>query len=135
MRNIIFVSHPFLALGTADSPGLAYLNGLISHHGKNGCRLYCSIRGHHKARCPYYYPAHTRSPDYNVEDCNHPDMDIKNPPYMFFRYLLEKLDICISKPSIFLGFSSTYTFGIPKCFRSDIMHLISLNIPDLLIPL
>jgi hypothetical protein len=27
------------------------------------------------------------------------------------------------------------TFGVPKCFGSDIMHLLSLNLPDLLIPL
>ncbi|KAG1799619.1 uncharacterized protein BJ212DRAFT_1287930, partial [Suillus subaureus] len=80
MCSITFVSHPFLALGTADGPGLAYLNGLISHHGKNGCQLYCGVRGCHKAGCPHYYPAHMRPPDYNVEGCNHPDVDVKNLP-------------------------------------------------------
>ncbi|KIK79648.1 hypothetical protein PAXRUDRAFT_160799 [Paxillus rubicundulus Ve08.2h10] len=43
--NITFVSHPFLALGTADGPGLAYLNGLVGHHGKNSCWLYCGLKG------------------------------------------------------------------------------------------
>jgi len=30
-------SHPFLCLATTDGPGMAYLNGLVGHHGKNGC--------------------------------------------------------------------------------------------------
>ncbi|KIK73335.1 hypothetical protein PAXRUDRAFT_178736, partial [Paxillus rubicundulus Ve08.2h10] len=41
----------------------------------------------------------------------------------------------ISKPSIFLRFWDGRTFGVPKCFGLDIMHLLSHNIPDLLIPL
>jgi hypothetical protein len=34
-KNI--TSNPFFALGTADSPGLTHLNGLVRHMGKNGC--------------------------------------------------------------------------------------------------
>lgn len=34
-----------------------------------------------------------------------------------------------------MGFSPQCTLGVPFCFGSDIMHLMSLNIPDLLIPL
>jgi hypothetical protein len=41
----------------------------------------------------------------------------------------------ISKPSIFLGLNPLHRLGIPGCFGSDIMHLASLNIPDLLINL
>ncbi|KIK83717.1 hypothetical protein PAXRUDRAFT_153062 [Paxillus rubicundulus Ve08.2h10] len=37
LRNITFMSYPFFALGTADGPGLAYLNRLVGHHGKNNC--------------------------------------------------------------------------------------------------
>jgi hypothetical protein len=33
----IITSHLFLCLATADGPGIAYLNGLVGHHGKNGC--------------------------------------------------------------------------------------------------
>jgi hypothetical protein len=33
----IVTSHPFLCLATADGPGMAYLNGLVGHHGKKGC--------------------------------------------------------------------------------------------------
>jgi Transposase family tnp2 len=43
--NIVFVSKLLLGLATADGPGMAYLNGLVGHHGKNGCRLYCSMIG------------------------------------------------------------------------------------------
>lgn len=38
-----FHSRLFLALNTADGPGMAYLNGLVGHHGKFGCRLYCPV--------------------------------------------------------------------------------------------
>ncbi len=37
-RSRTFLSKLFLALNTADGPGMAYLNGLVGHHGKYGCR-------------------------------------------------------------------------------------------------
>ena len=45
------------------------------------------------------------------------------------------LETGISKSSIFLGLNPQHKVAIPLCFGSDIMHLESLNIPDLLIPL
>ncbi|KIK76385.1 hypothetical protein PAXRUDRAFT_18260 [Paxillus rubicundulus Ve08.2h10] len=54
-RNTIYISHPFLALGTADGPGLAYLNGLVSGY--------------------IYYPALQKPDNYDVAGCNHPDVD------------------------------------------------------------
>ena len=51
------------------------------------------------------------------------------------QYKKRRLETGISKPSIFLGFKTNSTFGVPRCFGSNIMHLLSLNIPDLLIPL
>ncbi|KAG2052081.1 hypothetical protein BDR06DRAFT_828194, partial [Suillus hirtellus] len=51
-----YLSNPFLALGTADGPGLAYLDGLVGHHGKNGCQLYCGLKKHHKEGCLHYHP-------------------------------------------------------------------------------
>ena len=35
--NQLFISKLFLGLSTADGPGMAYLNGLVGHHGKYGC--------------------------------------------------------------------------------------------------
>ena len=39
------------------------------------------------------------------------------------------------KPGIFLGLPQKHIFTIPRCFGYNIMHLVSLNIPDLLISL
>lgn len=151
-RNIIYTSNPFLALGTADGPALAYLNGFVGHHGKYGCRLHCGMKGRHKAGCPHYFAAHKKPPDFNVEGCDHPDIDVRNLGtcstevywkdlvYVLLsvtdsQYRQRRLETGISKPSLFLGFQSAHIFGVPTCFGSDIMHLLSLNIPDLLIPL
>ena len=43
-----FISNPFLALATADGPGMACLNGFVGHQGKVHCRLHCLIQGPHK---------------------------------------------------------------------------------------
>ena len=50
-------------------------------------------------------------------------------------YKKRRLATGISKPSIFLGLQHDKMLGIPSCFGSDIMHLGSLNLPDLLINL
>ncbi|KIJ15715.1 hypothetical protein PAXINDRAFT_11307 [Paxillus involutus ATCC 200175] len=152
-RDAKFISNPFLALGTTDSPGLAYLDGLVGHQGKQGCWLYCGVTGRHKAKQKTYYAAHKKPERYDVEGCNHPDIDVWNLPNFtqeeYWRNLIFlllspnetqykkcRLKTGISKPSIlFLGFPPDHTFGVPHCFGSDTMHLISLNIPDLLIPL
>jgi hypothetical protein len=36
LTKVISLSHPFFALSTADGPAMAYLNGLVGHHGKLG---------------------------------------------------------------------------------------------------
>jgi hypothetical protein len=110
------------------------------------------MKGRHKAGCPHYFAAHKKPPDFNVEGCDHPDVDVRNlgtcSPEVYWKdlvyvllsttnaqYRQRRLETGISKPSIFLGFPSNRIFGVPTCFGSDIMHLLSLNIPDLLIPL
>ena len=44
----MFRSNVFFLFTTVDDPGLVYWDGLVSHCGKNGCRLYCGVRGQHK---------------------------------------------------------------------------------------
>ena len=44
-RNDVFRSDIYFLFTTADEPGLVYWDGLVGHCGKNGCRLYCGIRG------------------------------------------------------------------------------------------
>jgi len=147
-----YLSNLFVALGTADGPGLAYLNGLVGHHGKNGCHLYCGLQGRHNEGAPHYYPVLKKPVNFDVRGSNHPDVDPSdfmacsvttywnNLTYLLLspneaQYKKRHLETGISKPSIFLGFKMNSTFGIPRCFGLDIMHLLSLNIPNLLIPL
>lgn len=153
-KEAIVNSHPFFALGTADGPGLTHLNGLVGHMGKNGCRLYCGTRGRRKPRGSHYYPALLKPLAYNVDGCDHPDLNFDDPhtfvpsvaKYQEHLHLLvrsrnetnfkaNRLETGIVKPSIFLGLDENHSFPVPLCFGSDIMHHASLNIPDLLIPL
>lgn len=144
----LFLSHPFLALNTADGPAMAYLNGLVGHHGKYGCRLYCAIPGRHKPNGSHYYPALLKPVDYVMAGCDHPDIShftsISASPDHYFtnlRFLLEsandtqykkrRLETGITKPTIYLGLQANRTLGIPGCFGSDIMHLGTFNLGDL----
>ena len=151
-RDVLYISHPFLALVTADGPAMAYINGLVGHQGKNGCRLYCPLTGCRKPDGSHYYPALLKPNNYNVEGCDHADI---NPSSIAFRafnnyeenlktliespndtqYKKRRLQTGIVKPGIFLGLPRANILSIPRCFGYDIMHLISLNIPDLLISL
>lgn len=154
-KEAVVTSHPFFALGTADGPGLTHLNGLVGHMGKNGCRMYCGVRGRRKPRDSHYYPALLKpSPPYNVEGSNHPDLNLEDPRTLMTsvekyrehlrllvssrnetNYKANRLETGIVKPSIFLALDEKHCLPVPQCFGSDIMHHGSLNIPDLLIPL
>lgn len=156
-RDRLFTSHPFLALATADGPGMAYLNGLVGHHGKHGCRLACPLQGRHKPGASHYYPARLRPTDYNVEGCDHDDVDlstlldnftmdrateryqkslrfVKKAPNKA-KYEKRRLDTGVCKPSIFSGLPPNHNLGIPRIFALDSMHLPALNLPDLFLPL
>ena len=71
-----FISRPFLLFGCADFIGLAPISGLVGHHGKNGCRIYCAMPGRHKDSKPHYYPARLKPDDYHIAGCDHDDVDI-----------------------------------------------------------
>ncbi|KDQ52675.1 hypothetical protein JAAARDRAFT_198028 [Jaapia argillacea MUCL 33604] len=150
LDNTIYVDDPFVLLGTADGPGLAYLNGLVGHHGGQGCRLHCPIRGRHKTGAPQYFPALLKPTNYSVVGCDHPDLDVYNLPYASRAHYLANLAILeaspnpnqytkrrlqtgISKPSTFTRL--TRTIHIPLMFTMDFMHLAGLNLPDLFIGL
>ncbi|KIJ95010.1 hypothetical protein K443DRAFT_42590, partial [Laccaria amethystina LaAM-08-1] len=147
----IFKSQPFLALDTADGPAMAYLNSLVGHHGKFGCRLYCPTPGRHKTNGSHYYPALLKPLDYTMAGCDHPDLSHFSTTTSYghyftnLRFLLaspndtqykkRRLETGIVKPTIFLGLPTRSTLGIPRCFGSDIMHLSTFNISDLFLPL
>ena len=145
-----YISHPFLALATADGPAMAYINGLVGHQGKIGWRLYCPFPGHRKGS--HYYLVCLKLLDNNTSDNNHNDLNPttftsitfsnykKSLAYLIeshslTKYKLHWLKTGIVKPGIFLGLQENHILNIPRCFGYDIMHLVSLNLPDLLISL
>ena len=148
----IFTSYLFFLFGMADGPGMTYLNGLVGHTGGVGCRLHCDVPGRRKAGAPTYFPAALKPRDYNISGCNHPDVNLQvdrtpNPSKYAqnlnlvlaspneAKYKANWLKTGIVKPSIFSGLPSTWAFLIPNCFPLNLIHLASLNIPDLLISL
>ena len=90
--------------------------------------------------------------NYNVRGCDHDDVDPyaiattnvetyhTNLCYLMAspndnQYKTRCLETGIAKPSILLGLPKRGLLSIPGCFPTDIMHLVSLNIPDILISL
>ncbi|KZT31503.1 hypothetical protein SISSUDRAFT_1038391, partial [Sistotremastrum suecicum HHB10207 ss-3] len=131
-----------------NGPGMAMLDGLVGHTGRYGCRLYCPQKGCHKPQRGCYYPAHLLPDNYTVADCNQEDISpwtatapseahyIANLQYLTSsrtttQYKQRRLETGIVKPTIFLGFRPENRFPIPSCFPANIMHHMSLNIPDL----
>lgn len=80
----MFISRPFIALGTADGPGMASINGCVGHHGKHACRLYCKLAGRRKPGGTHYYPARFIPDAYDQEGCNHPDVSLFHFVVIFF---------------------------------------------------
>ena len=66
--------------GTADAVGLTELDGRVGHHGAQGCRVGCPMKGRHKPGSGHYCAAHLRPNDCSVEDSNHPDYDFRCRP-------------------------------------------------------
>ncbi|KAG1765997.1 hypothetical protein EV702DRAFT_927039, partial [Suillus placidus] len=135
---------------TADGPGMAFLTGLVGHHGRFACRLYCGLPGRHKPGAPTYYPA-LRQPE-GTDHLDHPDFFIDQLPLpgsfdyernlervircsTMAEYELARLETGITKPSIFCGFDTDRILLVPLCFGSDIMHIAAINTGDLLLPL
>ncbi|GJE88558.1 hypothetical protein PsYK624_046410 [Phanerochaete sordida] len=154
-----YLSYPFLAFVTADGPGMTYLNGEVGHQGAAGCRLYCPQRGRLKVNGTTYYPASKKPHDYETPGSDFPDVNIRAPPaankhpqeaaseryWDNLQYLLKssnptqyktrRRETGLAKPSIFYGLPSDRLFPLPGCFPADIMHLVALNIPELLLKL
>jgi hypothetical protein len=148
----VFRSFPYLLLATADGPGMTYLNGLVGHSGAYGCRLYCPTKGRHKPNKPIYYPAMLLPRNYTIVGCNHGDLDVRNiPPTSIDEYSqnlayvmhssndanfkVRRKETGIAKPSLFSGLPTNRILPIPGCFPADLMHLVSLNLTDLLLSL
>ncbi|KAF7321196.1 hypothetical protein HMN09_00208100 [Mycena chlorophos] len=146
----------FLAIAGADTVGMADLNGGAGHTAKMLCRLFCPIIGRRKTAKGTHYPCCARPDHYHIVGCDHPDVDIaqlladftsesaaKRYDENLIRvasssslaaYKRNRRETGISKPTIFSGLPSRYTFGIPDIFALDYMHPI-INLKELIIPL
>ena len=145
-----FTSHPFFFLACADSVGLAPISGLVGHHGKKGCRIYCSLPGRHKRGKPHYYPVRLKPDEYTIAGCDHGDIPLssltsgstqryeenlrflKNSPNTS-QYQKRRKETGICKPTLFNGLPRGKR--APLLFSLDIMHHPALNIPELLLGL
>jgi hypothetical protein len=144
----LYVSNPYMALASADGPTMAYINRLVGHQGKIGCCLYCLFKG--RLKSSHYYPVCLKPED--GEPGDHPDiLPAEYGDNTFFdynnqlkyvtesrnktQYKARHLQTGVMKPGIFLGLQPKHTHTIPRCFGYNIMHLVSLNIPDLLVSL
>jgi hypothetical protein len=145
-------SNIFLALLTADGPGMMHITGLVGYHGKHGCRLYCGLPGRREPQGKQYFPALLKPSGYDIDGSSHEDIDIRHLPRASCdlyhenlkhlvtsatetQYRARRLATGISKPSIFSGIDHDFTLGLPKSAGSDIMHLGALNLSDLMISL
>jgi len=66
---------PWFGFGTADTVGMAKLNGWVGHHGRNGCQILCPMWGHHKPEAGNYYPAMLKPHGALPPGSSHPDIN------------------------------------------------------------
>jgi len=92
-------SKVFLALITADGPGMMHITGMVGYHGKHGCRLYCGMQGCRKDHGKHYFPALLKPLDYCVPGCTHDDIDVMNLPIPSRRQYHKNLRIVILSPN------------------------------------
>ncbi|KAI0349119.1 hypothetical protein OH77DRAFT_1507564 [Trametes cingulata] len=121
-RQCEFQSEPDLILATADGPGMAYLSGLVGHQGGRGCRLYLEGLSH-----AHISLRHRELVQYI--------MNMRRVVLSGGRvtYQRARLETGSAKPSIFTGIPRI--LPLPACFGADPMHLITLNLTDLVLSL
>lgn len=146
------VKTPFFVFGTADGPGLVYLNGGAGHMGYYGCRLSCPTPGRRVGQSTNYYPAILRPSGDLPRGSGHEDIDVQTMSVASFSNYQERLAVLLAvqnrhqyigarfstgltKQSLFSGLRLDRMFPVPTCFPSDMMHLICLNLTDLLLAL
>lgn len=151
-KKSVVRSDPYLVFMTADGVGLSYMNGFAGHMSYNHCRRMCGIEGRRKPQKSSYYVPHLKPNNYDVPGCNHADVELASlhsvDPSLYQRnlefvmsspdlatYRLRRKHTGISKPSIFQGISPRHRLEIPGCFPTDLMHLVSLNMTQLILKL
>jgi Transposase family tnp2 len=147
-------SRPLVVFGTADSPGSAFMSGMVGHSGRAGCRLYCDMPSRRRTGDSHYYPAMNCPDNYDVDGCSHHDISdedleeyreglpgkySKNISCLLTArtladYRTLRLNLGLCKQTIFSGLPCQ-PLPVPSLFTMDIMHLSVLNDPDLFIKL
>jgi len=110
------------------------------------------MKGWHKPNSGHYYAVHLRPNEYTVQDCNHCDINIHElhtPSSMDYQQdLLKVVSLLnqnhyernqkatgISKLTVLSGLVNDLMVPVLYCFPLDLMHLIFINLGELLIPL
>jgi len=153
VKKAVVSSWTILNFVTGDTIALIEADGRVGHHGMHGCRKQCKFHGRHKPGSGHYFSAHLRPNNYGVLDCNHPDFDFcsfrfQSSPAEYQESLAKVVNSIdqndyeknckltgISKPSILSGLHPMYMLPIPLCFSVDLMHLLCINLGELLIPI
>ncbi|KAF9559080.1 hypothetical protein CPC08DRAFT_608363, partial [Agrocybe pediades] len=153
IKEKVVSSRTILQVITGDAVALVEIDGRVGHHGCHGCRKGCEMCGRHKPGSGHYYAAHLQPSHYDVADCNHPDFNFRQftfqPTPEKYMENLQKVvnstseaefeanrkETGICKPSLVSGLLPKYTLTPPLCFTVDLMHLLCLNLGDLLIKL
>lgn len=151
IANKIMTKYPLVLLDTADAPGMADMSGIVGYKGVKGCRNYCDTKTCHLEGASHYYPVLLKLDSALPYGSDHPDIDLTTQiPYFSQAEYNENAALLLStfphnfeeyrkltgltKPSIFNGLHIP-ALGAPGAFPIDIMHLFSLNIPELLLGL
>ncbi|KAF9034266.1 hypothetical protein BJ165DRAFT_1417414 [Panaeolus papilionaceus] len=131
-------SRLILLLGTADAVGLTELDGQVGHHGAHGCRLGCTMKGQHKPHSVDMEPDFDfRNPATLKPDLEKYDNDIDRiiGSTTQGEYEENRKNTGLSKLSLLSGLDQHLMLPVPSCFSVDLMHLIFINLGELLIPL
>lgn len=154
LGTVVTRTIPSIIMATADSLGSAAMTGMVGHSGKYGCRLYCEMPGRHREGDGHYYPVMNRPDAYSVEGCTYPDVSVKDLeeyrsdlPRKYnenVEFLLDaktqadfrarRLESGLCRQTLFSGLPCQ-PLPVPSNLTMDIMHLTTLNDPDLLVKL
>lgn len=155
-KDETIVKNLYIALLTTDGPGMVELNGSVGHKEVQGCRLHCDQPGRLKPGSTHYYSACQLPADYTIDGSDHADVQLRDLPdpdapsssqryETNLRELLQartetaykrlRRKTGLVKPSIFSGIPRNRIFPLLGCFPGDIMHLLCINIPELLFKL
>ena len=137
--------------GASDGPASVHLSGLVGHKGRFSCRLFCGVKGRRGIKEKRYYPALLKPHPFDVPGSDHPDFDILqinsavNDYGEKLKYLLgarshtdykrRRRDTGISQPKLLHGLLMHKRLSMSATLCGDTMHLTTLNLGDLFIPL